>query len=179
MSTFFDFGYWHKKVPAHRHPNGGGWVADTATVAETAYVGPDARVFGSARVSGSAQVFGGAWVFGSARVSGSARVFGSARVSCSATVFGSAQVSGNAQASSAADILTGYTGGHDWTAYRCSRGWRLRYGCEAHPLSEWRRLHVDLAIKHTGSAEHAEYTRAVEASVRLHLDTMREAPNAK
>jgi len=23
-----------------KHPNGGGWVADTATVADTAYVGP-------------------------------------------------------------------------------------------------------------------------------------------
>ena len=33
-------------VPAHQHPNGGGWVADTATVLDEAYVGPTARVFG-------------------------------------------------------------------------------------------------------------------------------------
>jgi hypothetical protein len=30
-----------------RHPNGGGWVAKTATVADTAYVGPDDRCVGS------------------------------------------------------------------------------------------------------------------------------------
>lgn len=46
----------------HRHPNGGGWVEDTATVDETAYVGPDARVYGAARVSGNAEVFGAAQV---------------------------------------------------------------------------------------------------------------------
>jgi hypothetical protein len=38
-------------VPAHKHPNGGGWVADTATVADTAYVGPEAKVYDNARVS--------------------------------------------------------------------------------------------------------------------------------
>jgi hypothetical protein len=38
------------------HPNGGGFVADTATVAETAYVGPNARVVGNATVSGHARI---------------------------------------------------------------------------------------------------------------------------
>ena len=33
-------------VPAHQHPNGGGWVADTAIVFDEVYVGPTARVFG-------------------------------------------------------------------------------------------------------------------------------------
>lgn len=60
--TTYDFGY--GPVPAHQHPSGGGWVADTAHVDDTAYVGPEALVSGSARVSGSA------WVFDSARVSG-------------------------------------------------------------------------------------------------------------
>ncbi len=45
----------------HQHPNGGGWVQNTATVAETAYVGPDAHVYGNARVYGSAHVYGGEW----------------------------------------------------------------------------------------------------------------------
>ena len=44
MSTTFDFG--NGPVPAHQHPNGGGWVADTATVADRVYVGPLARVVG-------------------------------------------------------------------------------------------------------------------------------------
>ena len=41
-------------VPAHQHSNGGGWVADSATVANTAYVGPAAVVTGKARVEDSA-----------------------------------------------------------------------------------------------------------------------------
>jgi len=49
--TTFDFG--NGLVPAHQHSNGGGWVADTATVSETAYVGPNAVVSGNARVSGN------------------------------------------------------------------------------------------------------------------------------
>ena len=58
----------------HRHPNGGGWVQDTASVDETAYVGPDAEVSGTARVFGTAQVCGNAWVCGNAEVSGSRHV---------------------------------------------------------------------------------------------------------
>jgi tetrahydrodipicolinate N-succinyltransferase len=72
--TTFDFGDGNGPVPAHKHPNGGGWVADTATVAETAYVGPDAQVYGNAQVSENASVYGGARVFEDARVSGNARV---------------------------------------------------------------------------------------------------------
>ena len=37
--TMFDFG--SGEVPAHKHVNGGGWVADTAYVEETAYVGSE------------------------------------------------------------------------------------------------------------------------------------------
>ena len=67
-------------VPAHQHPNGGGWVADTATVHESAYVGPNAWVCDSAQVCGSAQVYGNARVYGNAQVSGNAWVSGNARV---------------------------------------------------------------------------------------------------
>ena len=51
-----DFGY--GPVPAHRHPNGGGWVANTARVDGSAFVGGNAQVFGDAQVSGNARVFG-------------------------------------------------------------------------------------------------------------------------
>ena len=67
MKTF-DFGDGKGPVPAHQHSNGGGWVADTATVADTAYISPNARVYGNA------------WVSGDARVSDDARVCGNARV---------------------------------------------------------------------------------------------------
>ena len=76
MTTTFDFGY--GPVPAHQHPNGGGWVADSAAVDDSAYVGPNARVSGEARVYDNAQVSGNAQVYGNARVSGEARVYGKA-----------------------------------------------------------------------------------------------------
>src|SRR5208282_837386 len=75
-----------KAEEQHQHPNGGGWVANTAKAEPSAYVGPNAQVSGDARVSGNAQVFdnaqayGNAWVFGDARVYGDARVSGNARV---------------------------------------------------------------------------------------------------
>ena len=50
-----------KPEEQHQHPNGGGWVANTATVAASAFVGRDALVYGNARVSGDAQVSGSAW----------------------------------------------------------------------------------------------------------------------
>ena len=47
--TNHDFNDGKGPAPAHKHSNGGGWVADTATVAASAFVGPDARVYGGAR----------------------------------------------------------------------------------------------------------------------------------
>ena len=48
--TTYDFGDGNGPVPAHQHPNGGGWVANTAWVQDTAYVGSDATVYGRAWV---------------------------------------------------------------------------------------------------------------------------------
>ena len=78
--TTFDFGDGKGPVAAHRHFNGGGWVADTATVAKTAYIGPDARVYGAARVYDYAYVYGAARVFDNAVVYGYAWVYGDAYV---------------------------------------------------------------------------------------------------
>ena len=63
-----------------RHPNGGGFVANTAKVDSTVYVGKDARVLGYATVTGNARIDGHATVTGSAKVSGSAVVTGHAVV---------------------------------------------------------------------------------------------------
>lgn len=72
----FDFG--EGLVPAHQHPNGEGWVANTATVAASAYVGPSARVYGTALVYGTARVYGTAQVSGNALVYDYAQVYGNA-----------------------------------------------------------------------------------------------------
>ena len=65
-STTFDFGA--GPIPAHRHPNGGGWVADTASVDPTAYVDPTARVYGDAHVAASAHIEAHVYVCGTAVV---------------------------------------------------------------------------------------------------------------
>lgn len=84
MTTTFDFQDGNGAVPAHQHANGGGWVANTATVADTAFVGPNARVYGNA------------WVIGNTRVAGNACVYGNAVISENACVGDNAEVSGNA-----------------------------------------------------------------------------------
>lgn len=43
--TTYDFG--NGLVPAHKHVNGGGWVADTANVSDTAFIGEEAHVYGN------------------------------------------------------------------------------------------------------------------------------------
>ena len=108
--VFVDFDDGCGTVQAHKHKNGGGLVADTATVEDAAYVGPNARVFGKAQVlgkakvcdqasvCGNAQVFGNAWVYGNSFVSDSAKVYGDA------SVFDHAEVSGCARVFDTANI---------------------------------------------------------------------------
>jgi hypothetical protein len=50
------------KVNGHTHLNGGGWVANTASVAPSVYVGPKAVVLGNAQLSGQVRIDGTAWV---------------------------------------------------------------------------------------------------------------------
>lgn len=69
------------KPPGSQHLNGGGWVANTATVAGEAYVGPNALVTGSSSISGDTRVEDYAWVHDAtlsqkATISGKARVIG-------------------------------------------------------------------------------------------------------
>ncbi len=45
----------------HQHPNGGGWVENTALVSASALVSGDAQMLGDAQVLGDARVSGGVW----------------------------------------------------------------------------------------------------------------------
>jgi UDP-3-O-[3-hydroxymyristoyl] glucosamine N-acyltransferase len=85
-----------KPAPAHQHPNGGGWVADTARVDLSVFVGPNAEVFGQA------QVFSG-------RIDGDAQVSGNASIRIS-NIEGNATVIGNATVASAT-IIDGHISG--------------------------------------------------------------------
>ncbi|MBM4036428.1 MAG: hypothetical protein FJ291_32230, partial [Planctomycetes bacterium] len=76
-----------KDVAGKPHPNGGGFVADTATVEPTAYIAPDAMVLDRAKVLGNARIEDYAVVRGNAVVKDHARVSGHALVKDDAQVY--------------------------------------------------------------------------------------------
>lgn len=90
-------------IQGHQHPNGGGFVADSAKVDDSVYVGPNACVIGSAAVSGNAVIDGYAMIAERAKVSGNAYVG-----DC-AMVMGSAVVTDNAKVIESACIWDNYT----------------------------------------------------------------------
>ncbi|HEY0074409.1 MAG TPA: DUF6055 domain-containing protein [Abditibacteriaceae bacterium] len=104
-------------VPGKAHPNGGGFVADSAKVAPTAYIGPNAMVLGNAQVQGNARledfaaaienavVKDNALLSGHALVRERADVGGNAKVRDWATVQGSWKLSENARALERAFLL--------------------------------------------------------------------------
>ncbi len=86
-------GAWCLAVAGHsgaHHPNGGGWVEETATVADSVHVGPRARICDSPEVSGNVRIDArnyGAFVYNNARVYGNAKVIdalvtGNGKVDC-------------------------------------------------------------------------------------------------
>ena len=109
------------KGSGHAHPNGGGWVANSAKVEDSVYVAPNAMVLDSATVqgnvriedyaivagsanikdhaviSGHAVVDGGGWVYDNGWKSGTVNVSGNAVISGSAVVSGLCNISGDAQ----------------------------------------------------------------------------------
>ena len=92
--AYYDEKYTFEDISGHRHPKGGGFVADSAEVDESVYIGSDARVLGDSRISGKVKVGGHAIIHNSdlqdrATVSGKSVVVKS-------TVKGHAVVSGHA-----------------------------------------------------------------------------------
>ncbi|MFC1600734.1 DUF6055 domain-containing protein [Candidatus Sumerlaeota bacterium] len=98
-------------LPGSPHPNGGGFVADTAHVEPTAYVGPRAvvlayaQVLGNARIEGQAVVANYTVVKDHAVVSGHALVAGNAVVEDHARVRDFAVLEASARVSDFAKVL--------------------------------------------------------------------------
>ena len=129
----------------HQHPNGGGWVQNTARVDPSAFVENNALVYGNAWVSGNAQVSGNAWVYGNARVYGDAWVSGNARVSGNAWEVSPLYIQGSAHAltvSSYGDITV---------------------GCETLTIAEWLKRYRAIGRLHGYTkaqiAEYGEYIK--------------------
>ncbi|PCI57240.1 MAG: hypothetical protein COB36_02955 [Alphaproteobacteria bacterium] len=90
-----DFEDGNGSVRAHRHPNGNGWVADTATVDDTAYVGVRARVFGYAKIKDKARIRQYASISGSSIIKDQACIKGQAVIRGSCTINGDVEISGD------------------------------------------------------------------------------------
>lgn len=95
----------YKSVMGQFHPNGGGFVASTASVASSVYVGPKAVVVGNASVSGGAKISGYSVVTDNAVVQGNAVIDGYAIVGGSAVVSENARVIEYARVNNGARIL--------------------------------------------------------------------------
>ncbi|HSF88268.1 MAG TPA: DUF6055 domain-containing protein, partial [Saprospiraceae bacterium] len=79
-------------IPGAPHSNGGGFVANTASVDATAYVGPKAQVLDQARVTGDAKILDYAIIRNNAFIGDSASISGRAIVGEDASVYGRARV---------------------------------------------------------------------------------------
>ncbi len=100
----------YSKGSGHAHSNGGGWVANGATVADSVYVGPNAMVLDSASISGNVRIEDYAIVAGSATIKDNAVISGHAVVNGGGMVydngwkFGSVTISDNAVVSDSAVV---------------------------------------------------------------------------
>ncbi len=128
----------------HQHKNGGGWVANTATVEETAYIGPDARIYGYARISGNSRIYGTTRVYGNALISGNARVCGGAWKTSPLYIQGSQHAITN-----------------------CDFG-QLSIGCITHSFSEWKKLYKSIG-KENGytPAQIKEYGQLIALATKM------------
>jgi len=173
----------------HHHPNGDGWVQNTALVSDTAYIGPDAmvydyaqvhdnsivrndaKVFGGALVSDSAQIYGHAEIHGSAKVCQYAKVFGHAEVCDTAYVYGNAMVygtailRGNAKVHSDAVVYEGSWGGSPLYIQGSSYSFCIpapgwiKIGCRVLSVEDWLEKGEEIARDYRLSAEKIEEYR--------------------
>lgn len=106
-----DFKDGQGRVPARRHINGKGWVANTAVVEDSVYVGPTSEVFqrayvaGKARLEGKARVSGTATIHGNVLLKQHAQVYGEAVIRDNTTIGETARVCGRAHISGGSRVL--------------------------------------------------------------------------
>jgi carbonic anhydrase/acetyltransferase-like protein (isoleucine patch superfamily) len=147
----FDFGDGGGPVPARKHPNGGGWVANTALADDSVYVGPGAMVYQNATLHDRVVVFGESRVYGDATLEDSVTLYQGVRV------FGNAELCGNVALYEGTEvdrppvIVTELFG---WPALFISSPKQLvAVGCEVHSPAYWRAHARSIAHDHevTGS----------------------------
>lgn len=134
MDSFLhDFKDGRGLVSAHRHSNGGGIVADTATVSEDTVVGPEAIVGGNAIVMNNCKILDSVRVYGTAYIANEViledrvEVFGTAEVKNGLILFGNCKVSVSPKVILGFDHLVIVTDGH------------IFLGCHCFDLEQWKK----------------------------------------
>lgn len=106
-----------KRRQWHHHPNGNGWVQNTATVANTAYVGVEAivadhaRVLNATRIEDRAQVLDWAGVFHQATVKDDSKIYGSAQARDHVIISDNSCIGEDATITDYAQVENGYIAG--------------------------------------------------------------------
>jgi ribosomal protein S8E len=118
-------------VRAYKHANGGGLVAETATVSPQAFVAPDARVYGCAVVDGTCEVHSSARVHGNAVLTRGAIVQDDAEV-CGDAELSNVVVHGSVRITTTPIIITGFL--HPIMISDCD----VIIGCLSMPFQQWR-----------------------------------------
>ena len=107
-----DFGDGRGKVLAHKHANGGGWVADTAKVADEVFVGRRASVYHRASVSGDCHIADNAAICGRARIDATGTIDGGSFIAGNTDIKGNVTIIGYARLYGGAFTGTTRIGGH-------------------------------------------------------------------
>lgn len=89
-----DFGYGDGLVPAHRHPNGGGWVSDEATVHPAAYISSEAVVIGRASLCPDVILRDHTSIIGNVTIKGKALMEDNSRIIDNVQIDGDVSMSG-------------------------------------------------------------------------------------
>ena len=144
----FDFGDGNGFVPAHRHPNGGGWVADSIIISPGIYIGPRARIYGG-EISGG-EIYGGV-------ISGGV-IYGG--------VISGGEISGGAWG----DINpVQIQGSRDFVIEAHDN--QIRVGCELHDRAWWLENYLEVGLQFNYSeaqiAEYHEYLLLIDRIVAL------------
>lgn len=92
------------EVTAHRHPNGGGWVQDTARVHPEAYVGEKASVNGNVQLGPQVELRGSSTVSGDVKIDGQVILEGASAIKDQAHISGTLFMYGQTEISEDARI---------------------------------------------------------------------------
>lgn len=100
----------------HIHPNGGGWVENTAIVEDTVFVSEDSTISGHTEVLGNVSLNKCSDIMGNARVSGNIFIINYCTIGGTSEVTGDCLISGKAHLFGACKLHNNNVKGGEWSS---------------------------------------------------------------